>query len=52
VKIKGASDRLEALEKELDVAYHRWDELETLTAKLMGEPGRCGKPDSDSRHKK
>jgi len=51
-KIKGASDRLEALEKELDVAYHRWDELETLTAKLMGEPGRCGKPDSDSRYKK
>ena len=51
-KIKAASDRLEALEKELDVAYHRWDELETLAAKLMGEPGRCGKPDSDSRYKK
>jgi ATP-binding cassette subfamily F protein uup len=48
-KIKAASDRLEALEKELDVAYHRWDELETLAAKLIGEPGRRGKPDSDSR---
>jgi len=22
------------------VAYHRWDELETLAAKLMGEPVR------------
>jgi len=39
-KIKEASDRLEALEKELDVAYRRWDELETLAAKLMGEPVR------------
>ncbi len=33
-KIKAASDRLEALEKELDEAYHRWDELESLAAKL------------------
>jgi ATP-binding cassette subfamily F protein uup len=46
-KIQEASDRLETLEKELDAAYHRWDELETLAAKLMGGPGRCGKPDSD-----
>jgi ATP-binding cassette subfamily F protein uup len=27
-KMKSASDRLEALERELDKAYHRWDELE------------------------
>jgi len=27
-KMRAASDRLEALEKELDKAYHRWDELE------------------------
>jgi ABC transport system ATP-binding/permease protein len=33
-KVKAASDRLEALEKELDEAYHRWDELESLAAKL------------------
>ena len=35
-KIKAANDRLEALEKELDEAYHRWDELESLAAKLSG----------------
>ena len=48
-KIMGANDRLKALEKELDQAYHRWDELESLAAKLSGEPGPQGKPDSYSR---
>jgi len=38
VEINKASDRLEALEKELDEAYRRWDELEKLTAKFGGEP--------------
>ncbi len=38
-EIKRASDRLEALEEELDGAYGRWDELESLAAKLSGEPG-------------
>jgi ATP-binding cassette subfamily F protein uup len=38
VEIKKASDRLEALEKELDEAYRRWDELEKLTVKFGGEP--------------
>ena len=33
-KIHGANNRLEALEKELDQAYHRWDELENLSAKF------------------
>jgi ATP-binding cassette subfamily F protein uup len=33
-KVKAANDRLEAVEKELDEAYHRWDELESLAAKL------------------
>jgi ABC transport system ATP-binding/permease protein len=33
-KLKAANDRLEALEEELDGAYHRWDELESLAAKL------------------
>jgi len=33
-KVKAANDRLEALEKELDEAYHRWDELESLAEKL------------------
>ena len=32
-------DRLKALEEELDGAYGRWDELESLAAKLSGEPG-------------
>jgi ATP-binding cassette subfamily F protein uup len=39
VEINKASDRLEAVEKELDEAYRRWDELEKLTAKFGGEPG-------------
>ena len=33
-KLKGANDRLEALERGLDEAYHRWDELETLVVKF------------------
>ena len=39
VEIKTASDRLKALEEELDGAYGRWDELESLSAKFSGEPG-------------
>ncbi len=39
VEINKASDRLEAVEKELDQAYGRWDELEKLTAKFGGEAG-------------
>ncbi len=31
-KLRAANDRLEALEKGLDEAYHRWDELESLLA--------------------
>jgi ATP-binding cassette subfamily F protein uup len=31
-KLREANGRLEALEKGLDEAYHRWDELETLAA--------------------
>jgi ATP-binding cassette subfamily F protein uup len=38
-EITRASDRLKALEEELDGAYGRWDELETLAVKLSGEPG-------------
>ena len=38
-EIKAASDRLKALEEELDGAYGRWDELESLAAKFNGEPG-------------
>jgi ATP-binding cassette subfamily F protein uup len=34
-KIMAANDRLKALEKELDEAYHRWDELESLAASLV-----------------
>jgi ABC transport system ATP-binding/permease protein len=37
-KIKAANDRLGALEKELDQAYHRWDELESLAARFMEKP--------------
>ncbi|MGD0486203.1 MAG: ATP-binding cassette domain-containing protein [Syntrophorhabdales bacterium] len=35
-RLKAANDRLEALEKGLDEAYHRWDELENLVAKFSG----------------
>jgi len=38
-KIKRANDRLKALEEELDGAYGRWDELESLETKFNGEPG-------------
>ncbi len=38
-KLKAANDRLEALEKGLDEAYHRWDELETLRTKLGNVAG-------------
>ncbi len=37
-EIQGASDRLKALDEELDGAYGRWDELESLAARLGGEP--------------
>jgi hypothetical protein len=33
---------------ELDEAYRRWDELESLLAKLSGVPGYRGRPDSYS----
>jgi ABC transport system ATP-binding/permease protein len=36
-KIIEANDRLKTLEKELDEAYHRWDELESLSEKLSGK---------------
>ena len=39
-KIKGANNRREALEKELDEAYRRWDELENMAAKFSGQPDR------------
>jgi ATP-binding cassette subfamily F protein uup len=35
-KIYAANDRLAALEKELDAAYHRWDGLESMAAKFRG----------------
>ena len=38
-EIKQASDRLKDLEEELDGAYGRWDELESLASKYSGEPG-------------
>jgi hypothetical protein len=34
-------DRLKALEEELDGAYGRWDELESLAAKLIFLAPRC-----------
>ena len=37
-KINAANDRLGAVEKELDEAYHRWDELENMAAKFRGNP--------------
>ena len=39
-KLRAANDRLEALEKGLDEAYHRWDELETLLATLSAGRGQ------------
>ncbi|MFA6413327.1 MAG: hypothetical protein WCW53_11575, partial [Syntrophales bacterium] len=38
-EINKSSDRLEALEEELDEAYARWDELENLAAKFSGKTG-------------
>lgn len=34
-RMKTVNDRLKALEKELDEAYHRWDELEHLAAEIQ-----------------
>jgi ATP-binding cassette subfamily F protein uup len=39
VEIKKCSDRLEAVEEQLEGAYARWVELENLAAKLNGKPG-------------
>jgi len=39
VKISAANERLTALEGELEGAYGRWDELESLAAKFSGEAG-------------
>jgi ABC transport system ATP-binding/permease protein len=35
-KVYAANDRLGAIEKELDEAYHRWDELENMAAGFRG----------------
>ncbi|MBP7527868.1 MAG: ATP-binding cassette domain-containing protein [Syntrophorhabdaceae bacterium] len=37
-RIKTVNDRWKALENELEAAYRRWDELETLKAALGGSP--------------
>lgn len=37
-KIYAVNDRLVAVEKELDEAYHRWDGLESMAAKFRGNP--------------
>jgi ABC transport system ATP-binding/permease protein len=37
VRINSVNDRLHALENELDVAYHRWNELEDMVKKFSGE---------------
>ena len=39
-KIHGANNRRVALEKELDDAYHRWDQLENMAAKFSDQPDR------------
>jgi ATP-binding cassette subfamily F protein uup len=39
-KINGANNRLEALEKELDEAYYRWNELENMAAQFSGKADR------------
>jgi ATP-binding cassette subfamily F protein uup len=41
-KVKATNDRLEILEKELEDAYQRWDELEDLAAKLKLSAVSCG----------
>ena len=35
-KVYAANDRLRSVEKELDEAYRRWEELESLAARLRG----------------
>ena len=40
VEITKSSDRLEALEEELDEAYARWDEMENLAAKFSYKTGQ------------
>lgn len=37
-QINRANDRLKALENELECAYRRWDELESLAVKFSGDP--------------
>jgi ATP-binding cassette subfamily F protein uup len=44
-KINGVNDRLHALEKELDAAYHRWDELESMIKKFSNEADSNSKQD-------
>ena len=39
VEINKSSNRLKALEEELNEAYARWDELENLATKFSGKPG-------------
>jgi ATP-binding cassette subfamily F protein uup len=39
-KINEANNRRVALEKELDDAYHRWDQLENMAAKFSDQPDR------------
>ncbi len=36
-KLRKANDRLGVLEKELDAAYRRWDELENLAVQFSSE---------------
>jgi ATP-binding cassette subfamily F protein uup len=38
-EIDRAGDRLQTIEAELEAAYGRWDELDSLAAKFTGEPG-------------
>jgi ATP-binding cassette subfamily F protein uup len=45
-RIHGANDRLKALETELDQAYQRWDDLETLSTKLSA-PGELTSEDRE-----
>ena len=44
-KINGVNDRLHALEKELDAAYHRWNELEDMVKKFSNEADSSSKQD-------
>jgi ATP-binding cassette subfamily F protein uup len=41
-KMKTANDRLKALERELDEAYHRWDELESWLPTALPDSDREG----------